>query len=719
MPADKPLRFAVVMDITFTLYQSQLRWGIERYARGSGIQPLYFNVGDLNTSNPYDQACEALFGLIGPMEFDGILLVSSGLLNNDRRRLIDRLSGLSGIPLVTIGPPVQDEDSVRIDCLAGMRELLAHMVDHHGYRDIAYVSGPRSNPEAIERLETYRAFMAERGLPHDPEHEYEGDFRQSSGIKAAEVLFGERRLKPRAVICANDFMAIGLMKALRLRGLLVPADVAVCGFDDIRISHMVSHQFTTVSQPFEEQAFQAASRLHAVVLGRDPGPAAPIPAALRVRSSCGCLEPERRWKSMKAKTSAERCDALADRLRAHAASGLTALEVGSLSQSWIKIIGQALEEKRPVYELEEMLSELHRFEACRDNPDMERLLTMFHTVLLEECGQALVVSSIYNSATLRGLHMAIELVQDAMMRGRDLADCPELYADIAAKAQAGVFRIVLFGNSPGAPPAARLLYSESDDGWAPGPGNWTPRLESGLTVNPMISGSEILGYLLISSDIDNIEVYNYLSAHMATVYQGQRLMRDIKDMNARMAKEIKAREETQRHLKEALAQVQIMSIEDELTHLRNRRGFLALAEQQIKLVRRQRSPFLILYADLDGLKSINDAYGHKDGDLAIRGAANALQTSLRDSDIVARLGGDEFAALICDADMETARIIADRIASGMNAVSGVLGRPWKLSLSAGFFASGADCELDLEAMLALADKELYSQKKLKKGVSGQ
>jgi diguanylate cyclase (GGDEF)-like protein len=191
-------------------------------------------------------------------------------------------------------------------------------------------------------------------------------------------------------------------------------------------------------------------------------------------------------------------------------------------------------------------------------------------------------------------------------------------------------------------------------------------------------------------------------------------MQGMKAMNARMQDEIRVREETERRLKEALAQVERMSIEDELTGLRNRRGFLTLAEQEILLLRRQRNPFMILFADVDGLKCINDTYGHKDGDDAIRGAAKALKAALRESDVVARIGGDEFTALIVDAKEENSKVIHERIDSRLAEVNRALCRPWRLSLSVGFYCVSEDCREDVNWMMSRADEELYRRKQEKK-----
>jgi diguanylate cyclase (GGDEF)-like protein len=106
-------------------------------------------------------------------------------------------------------------------------------------------------------------------------------------------------------------------------------------------------------------------------------------------------------------------------------------------------------------------------------------------------------------------------------------------------------------------------------------------------------------------------------------------------------------------------QLQDLSHKDDLTGLHNRRGFLILSEQQIRIARRQKTPFLLLFMDLDGLKDINDTFGHAEGNRALIEAAEVLRESFRQSDILARFGGDEFAALsLCSGLTDEAAIRA-------------------------------------------------------------
>src|SRR5580704_8496011 len=108
-------------------------------------------------------------------------------------------------------------------------------------------------------------------------------------------------------------------------------------------------------------------------------------------------------------------------------------------------------------------------------------------------------------------------------------------------------------------------------------------------------------------------------------------------------------------------EIRSLAVTDELTGLYNRRGFLASATHQLKLAHRHTENVLVLFCDVDNLKEINDSFGHREGDLALVRAADALEETFRDSDILARLGGDEFAVLASDATIPSRQAIVPRI----------------------------------------------------------
>jgi len=155
-----------------------------------------------------------------------------------------------------------------------------------------------------------------------------------------------------------------------------------------------------------------------------------------------------------------------------------------------------------------------------------------------------------------------------------------------------------------------------------------------------------------------------------------------------------------------------LALTDDLTCLYNRRGFFAAATQQLKLARRRGQSMLLFFCDVDNLKFINDTFGHREGDLALIRAADALQEAFRDSDIVARLGGDEFAVLALEASSRNEQAMLTRLQKAIHKSRKAETR-YQLSLSAGVARFEAACNLTLADLMETADHAMYENKKRK------
>jgi len=158
------------------------------------------------------------------------------------------------------------------------------------------------------------------------------------------------------------------------------------------------------------------------------------------------------------------------------------------------------------------------------------------------------------------------------------------------------------------------------------------------------------------------------------------------------------------------AQLQHQALTDELTGLYNRRGFLALAEQQLKVASRSARRVLLVFADLNGMKAANDMFGHEAGDQLLVDAAQALRGSFRDCDIIARLGGDEFAVLLVDPDSSSVAFVERRIAESVRQLNASAERHCPLSISLGVCEWSPARHQTLDQLLAEADAKMYEAK---------
>lgn len=158
-----------------------------------------------------------------------------------------------------------------------------------------------------------------------------------------------------------------------------------------------------------------------------------------------------------------------------------------------------------------------------------------------------------------------------------------------------------------------------------------------------------------------------------------------------------------------------LSLTDELTGLYNRRGFLTLARQQLRMAKRNKEELLLLYSDMDGMKWINDNLGHHEGDRAIIDMANILRETFRESDIIARIGGDEFVIIVVGARKDSDQILVRRLQDTLDAHNSRNNRRYRLSASVGIARHNTEDSYSIDDLLSQADRLMYQQKKDKCG----
>ena len=157
-----------------------------------------------------------------------------------------------------------------------------------------------------------------------------------------------------------------------------------------------------------------------------------------------------------------------------------------------------------------------------------------------------------------------------------------------------------------------------------------------------------------------------------------------------------------------------MSLIDPATRLYNRRGLITLARQLFKVADRMRKKVSLIFVDLDGLKMINDSYGHRVGDAALLETTDLLKETFRDSDIIARIGGDEFVVLAMENAGASAEMWTSRLQENLRARNAHRDRPYVLSLSIGISYYDPDAPRDLDELLARADGLMYQEKRAKR-----
>lgn len=192
-------------------------------------------------------------------------------------------------PVVLLNAPSSRDlcDTISIANFEGAHTLVRHLIGL-GHTRIAALLGPTGNNDAEDRRKGYKSALHEAGLNGVPPQEVRGDFTEASGYQAAEALLALSP-RPTAVFALNDYMAIGLLGALNDRGVRVPQDLAVAGFDDIAVSRYLSPPLTTVHVDAHDLGRRAVQQWLLGVQGvRDRAKVHEVlPTKLVVRGSCG------------------------------------------------------------------------------------------------------------------------------------------------------------------------------------------------------------------------------------------------------------------------------------------------------------------------------------------------------------------------------------------------------------------------------------------------
>jgi LacI family transcriptional regulator len=261
-------------------YPDLINRGIETAAQRRGFDLLIRSVG----INEHDPGSRTL----------ALARKSDGLILHDRVLDPDQMDRLSRqLPIVTLaGYATPTTANVHGDNRSGMRALARHLLLDHGYPNLGYLGGYADSPDSIERREVLAAEALAAGADLESGRRWQGYYFASGGAKVIDELLDAGHELPRAIVCANDQTAFGVMSALRKHGIDVPGQVAVTGFDDIPLARHLRTSLTTVRQPIKQLGSTAFDVLYSM-LNREHLPARDIvlPTELIRRESCGCPAP--------------------------------------------------------------------------------------------------------------------------------------------------------------------------------------------------------------------------------------------------------------------------------------------------------------------------------------------------------------------------------------------------------------------------------------------
>ncbi len=271
-------------------YQGAIWQGVVDLAHDRGVNLICFNGGRLGytAANELEAQRNVLYDLVTADNVDGLIVVGGALLGvASPEKLRNFCNRYRPLPVVNIGIALEDVPCVLVDGESGLRDEIKHLIEVHGYRRIGFIRGPENHKEAEQRYGVYTQVLTEYGLPVDPELVAPGNFAPETGVEAVRAWL-DHQVDIEAVVAANDHMALGALEELQARGMRVPDDVAVAGFDDWSVAVKLIHRLTTVRQPTYKLGRSAAELVLSLIAGEETPEQVALPTELVVRRSCGC-----------------------------------------------------------------------------------------------------------------------------------------------------------------------------------------------------------------------------------------------------------------------------------------------------------------------------------------------------------------------------------------------------------------------------------------------
>jgi diguanylate cyclase (GGDEF)-like protein len=726
-------RLGLLADAFESEFQARILAAGERAAREHGLDFIAVSGGVLgiNLRDPK----RFVYDFIGPDSLDALIICTHVIGHHSTlSELTEFVGRFRAVPCICLGVALPSVATLLMDNEAGMYTMVRHLVEDHHFRRIAFIAGPEGSEEAQARFRGYQRALNEGKLEVDPRYVVVGNFIRETGARAVATLFGQRGLRPAdldAIVCASDPMALGALDELDRRGVSVPGQIALTGFDDIEFARYARVPLTTVRQPIEAQFRFAVDALARVLRGADlPRQTTTFQTEFVKRRSCGCpvhyREPvpatnmtgERQelgaaLRNLRPTLLADLDRAAhgelefvtagwADRLFDAFLLQLDAPRQSAFVDSIEEICYQLLRGGGEVGAVQDVLAVLRRqVVACATDADaLDRIEDLLREALLTASDLASIAQSRQRNALMDRAALLAETTA-ALLAAPDVSTLAETAANHlpGLGIRAGVIALFTAQGKVSEELETALVFTEM--GRQQVPVRYRGRLLApadfldgrSVVVLPLGFRGECLGMALLEYGAADAAVYEDLRLVLGAALKGAQLIRAVE---------------------EARKEVEALAVTDPLTGLSNRRHLMRRLESEFARARRHMRGLSLIVVDLDGFKQVNDEYGHDAGDRVLLRVAERLRRSLREFDTVARYGGDEFVILLPETDKGQARAAAERIRQS------VVGEPVdnQASVGATFGVATFDpiaSSFDQEELLRRADRALLAGKRAGKG----
>ncbi|MDZ7938579.1 MAG: GGDEF domain-containing protein [Rhodoferax sp.] len=719
-------------------YHQQVWGGVQAFCEEKGVNLITLVIGRADSKQRWEQMRGQLLDFVDGQNFDGFILLTAtlGLQIENFYALLDKVAPA---PVVSVADDLPGIPSVLVDNTLGFRDLLQHLVDTHGYRRFAYAGGPTDNPDAQKRKEVFLRFIEDNGLVAKSEHILAGDFNTAWGAEAVGILIPEARPEFDVLVCANDEICAGAFKALAQKNLYAPHDLALTGYDDTPDAAVAN--ISTVRQPLSSLGWTAAAQLLNLIEGKEVVASLCLGSQSVIRQSCGCPSSAQRIGSLPCKAPlptplnallAQAPFALVDDMVQEGLDRQLGQRVIAQLQGVLQTgdIAQALRGMRHVYQnlaeqgqlpsvLNFPLTVLRRWcLAASDYPAAKALIESTFHQLLMQLGDELHMQSTRHTFDKDFVNAVLLDLNVRLIYADNFSEQASTLLALLPKLGIHNFQVILYDNPEDPMAGARtVLTSRGEER-----GGATELQDPRTLLRPQHSDDSepwvyivealydqktSLGFFRLQYEGDD-SLLSCIDQLCETVGRGIGTLRRIQNLESQVTRRTDQLQSALADLEQRNKTLNAVALSDQLTGLYNRRGFLSLAEEHFQS-QPVPHPVILFFADLDGLKRINDTWGHEVGDEAIRLTARLLTETFRAEDIVARLGGDEFVILAPGCTPSVADNLAVRLATSFAQIEA-----GRYGISMGWVDIDMAANLPVSHWMKEADAALYREKQGKK-----
>lgn len=716
------------------------------------------NRDDSNKNSKYSYQYNVLYEYAKTNKLD-ILYVMMGSIGArvDEKQRIDFLKKYTGIPVVTLYTKTEGYPSVLFNNKSAFMEGIAHIIVEHGAKRLGYISGPQTNVDAQERLLAYKETLNRFHIEFSEDYVIYGNFEESSEELIGQFVDSHPDID--ALIFANDRMAYGGYHALEKRGMRPGKDICVMGFDNVEFASGLNPSLTTVEANASELSYKAVCRANDYISHRLVDNTY-VNTKLIIRESCGCGDMD--VESVIRNTCLDRIffdidrdlvkERVCDYLFEDYVGGEEVQTIKGKVADFIDSVAECCKLEHPIecqQEVEHCFSQLLTKETLRhttfeqsmnilaaleqvltnglDSNRSYEMLRVFISLMRKMAVMNWKMTYNKDSGTNRmtkfmnnmtadmfrmdsGERIPYEKVLENLSYVNIQSAYLFLYNDPVHNEVGSSFELpqtiryaayydknkscCIDSNSQNIP------YSDIFD---------VPHMPKNrrftMVLSPIFSGEEIYGVFLCEAGYEGFDNITPVSSHVSSAIRSMFLLEQQDKVQTRL-------KESMAKLIENNNALQIMSKTDQLTGLLNRWGFLD-AVQNIMETAQPQSQGAFIYADMDGLKEINDNYGHDDGDFALQSMASILRQSC-DNAVVSRFGGDEFVIFAHIKAEEDIGALTQAIRMETDDFNSRSAKPYRVDMSMGICQVTCSVDIDIYAALAEADRKLYRDKRARK-----